>query len=166
MVAMGVVWLSCWVMCSTAHRARTAPGVGDKRKYTMGHVRGFLARARGGAQFKFKEGAGLWETKKIGMMPPPNFGRHLNKGRFVRTLRHLGRGPGGYEDVNGPWCPVRCVVNGHNRTRKREFCWGWCCIVDETMFTWRGTGLCRRSAARVIHTTQAGGPRMRTEDGV
>jgi hypothetical protein len=61
----------------------------------MEHTRGFLVRLCGGAQFK--EGTALWETKKVGMMPPPNFGRHFNRDRFDPSLRCLGRGPEGYE---------------------------------------------------------------------
>jgi hypothetical protein len=75
-------------------------------------------------------------------MPPPNFGRRLDKGRFDRMLRCLARGPGGCEDANDPWHATRPWVGGYsyNKTRRREFQWGWCAVVDETMFAWRGKG--------------------------
>ena len=110
----------------------------DNRPCGMKHTRGFLACLHGGSQFK--EGTGLWATTQQGMMPHPNFGRRLDKGRFDRMLRHLARGPGGCEDANGPWHAIRPWVGGHNKTRKREFQWGWCAVVDETMFAWRGKG--------------------------
>jgi hypothetical protein len=61
----------------------------DNRPRAMIHARAFLACLHGGAQFK--EGTGLWATDQRGVMPPPNFGRRLNKGRLERVLRHLVR---------------------------------------------------------------------------
>ena len=110
----------------------------DKRRYTAHHVRGFLVCVCGGAQYK--EGTDLWATKRVGMMPAPNFGRHLDKERFTRILRCLKAGPEGFEDEGDPWHPVRFMVGGYNKTRRRNFQWGWTAVIDETMFAWRGKG--------------------------
>ena len=110
----------------------------DKRRYTAHHVRGFLVCVYGGAQYK--EGTDLWATKRVGMMPAPNFGRHLDKERFTRILRYLKAGPEGCEDEGDPWYPVRFMVGGYNKTRRRNFQWGWTAVIDETMFAWRGKG--------------------------
>ena len=115
-----------------------ADEVNDKRPYTANHINGFLVCACGGAQFK--EGTDLWATERVGMMPPPNFGRHLDKERFTRILRCLRKGPEGCEDAADPWHPVRFMVGGHNKTRRRNFQWGWSAVIDETMFAWRGKG--------------------------
>jgi hypothetical protein len=74
------------------------------------------------------------------MMPPPNFGRHLDKRRFTNVLRCLKEGPEGCEDDADPWHPVRFTVGGCNKTRKRNFQWGWSAVIDDTMFAWRGKG--------------------------
>jgi hypothetical protein len=50
------------------HRADQA---NDKRRYTAHHARSFLACVCGGAQCK--EDTDLWATKRVGMMPAPNF---------------------------------------------------------------------------------------------
>jgi hypothetical protein len=84
----------------------------DKRPYTANHVNGFLVCLYGGAQFK--EGTDLWATAPVGMMPPPNFGRHLDKRRFTNILRYLKEGPEGCEDDADPWHPVRFIVGGYN----------------------------------------------------
>ena len=110
----------------------------DKRPYTANHVNGFLVCLYGGAQFK--EGTDLWATAPVGMMPPPDFGRHLDKRRFTNILRYLKEGPEGCEDDADPWHPVRFIVGGYNKTRKRNFQWGWSAVIDETMFAWRGKG--------------------------
>ena len=73
----------------------------DKRRYTAHHVRGFLVCVHGGAQHK--EGTGLWATKRVGMMPAPNFGRHLDKERFTRILRYLKAGPEGFDETMFAW---------------------------------------------------------------
>ena len=110
----------------------------DKRKYTEDHIRGFLVCLYGGAQFK--EGSDCWATDTVDMLPPPNFGRHLNADRFDRILRYFARGPEGCDEnaAEDPWFQVRWMVNGYNACRKRVFIWGWCCIVDESMVSWTG----------------------------
>jgi hypothetical protein len=77
----------------------------DKRTCAVDHLRAFLVCLHGGAQFK--EGTELWAETACGVMPAPRFGRRLNKGRFERTLRCMARGPGGCEDPEDPWFPVR-----------------------------------------------------------
>ncbi len=46
---------------------------GDKRVWLACHIDATIAVLFGGAQFK--EGTNLWATKKVGMMPAPDFGR-------------------------------------------------------------------------------------------
>jgi hypothetical protein len=110
----------------------------DKRPHTRNHVNGFLARVHRGAQFK--EGTGLWAAERVGMTPPPNFGRHLDKRRFTNVLRRLKEGPGGCEDDAGPWHSARFMVGGQNGTWRRNFQWGWSAVIDETTLAWRGKG--------------------------
>jgi len=120
------------------YRASVVTPTPDSRPHTMADMRAFLACLFGASQFK--EGTDLWATTPIGLMNPPNFGRRIKKGKFDRIMRCLRRGPEGCEDEagEGPWCPVRWMVDGFNKTRKRECKWGWCSIIDETMFAWRG----------------------------
>jgi hypothetical protein len=120
------------------HWASVVTPNADTRLHTMVHMRAFLACLFGGSEFK--EGADLWATKPIGLMKPPNFGRRIAKDKFHRILRNLRRGPEGREDgaADDPWCSVRWMVGGFNSVRKRECKQGWCSMIDETMFVWRG----------------------------
>jgi hypothetical protein len=87
----------------------------EKRPYTRNHINGFLVCVYGGAQYK--EGTDLWAKGRVGMMPPPDFGRHLDKRRFPNVLRCLKEGPEGYEDDAGPWHPVRFIVRNVKAAR-------------------------------------------------
>ncbi len=62
----------------------------DSRIWQPWHVDAALAVIFGGAQFK--EGTDLWSTKRVGMMPAPDFGKFLSHDRFQRILRYWGRG--------------------------------------------------------------------------
>ena len=63
----------------------------DGRVWLGWHVDAALAIIFGGAQFK--EGTDLWATGRVGLMPGPDFGRHLSHDRFNRKYncwqRHL-----------------------------------------------------------------------------
>ena len=76
---------------------------GDKRIWLAWHIDATLAIIFGGAQFK--EGTDLWATKRVGMMPAPDFGRQLSHDRFQRVLRYWARGlPEEREKVKqNPW---------------------------------------------------------------
>jgi hypothetical protein len=56
----------------------------DRRPWVGWHIDAALAIIFGGAQFK--EGTDLWATQRVGLMPPPDFGRFLSKDRFQRIL--------------------------------------------------------------------------------
>ena len=79
---------------------------GDKRIWLGWHIDATLAIIFGGAQFK--EGTDLWATKRVGMMPPPDFGRQLSHDRFQRVLRYWARGlPEEREKVKqNPWAQI------------------------------------------------------------
>ena len=62
----------------------------DRRPWVGWHIDAALAIIFGGAQFK--EGTDLWATQRVGLMPPPDFGRFLSKDRFQRILRYWARG--------------------------------------------------------------------------
>ncbi len=62
----------------------------DKRVWLGWHINAAIAIIFGGAQFK--EGTDLWATKRVGMMPAPDFGRHLSQDKFQRILRYWDRG--------------------------------------------------------------------------
>jgi hypothetical protein len=50
------------------------------------------------------------------------------------------------------------MVDGFNKTRKRECKWGWCSIIDETTFAWRGksgTGGVPHLACRTFRALRA-----------
>ena len=74
----------------------------------------------GGAQFK--EGTDLWATQNVGLMPPPDFGRHLSRDRFKRIVRYWGRGRISERNRlrNNPWAQVDSWVKGFNDARLRE----------------------------------------------
>ncbi len=63
----------------------------DKRSRFMRQIEAAMTIIFGGAQFK--EGTDLWATQNLGLMPPPDFGRHLSRDRFKRIVRYweLGR---------------------------------------------------------------------------
>jgi hypothetical protein len=63
---------------------------GDRRVWLGWHIDAAIAIAVGGAQFK--EGTNLWATKRVGMMPGPDFGRQLSHDRFERIVRYWSRG--------------------------------------------------------------------------
>ncbi len=54
------------------------------------HIDAALAIIFGRAQFK--EGTDLWSTKRVGMLPAPDFGRQLSHDRFQRVLSYWARG--------------------------------------------------------------------------
>jgi hypothetical protein len=104
------------------------------------HVDAALAIIFGGAQFK--EGTDLWSTKRVGMMPAPDFGKYLSHDRFQRILRYWGRGRGTPEERGklrlNPWAQIDPWVIGFNAARLREIRVGSCITPDEIMFEWRG----------------------------
>ena len=111
---------------------------GDKRVWEAWHVDAALAVLFGGAQFK--EGTDLWATKRVGMMPPPDFGRQLSLDRFQRIQRYWGRGlPEERRALKqNPWAQIDPWVRGFNAARLREIKVGSCLTPDEMMFEWRG----------------------------
>jgi hypothetical protein len=56
---------------------------GDGRPWLPWHIDATLAIIFGGAQFI--EGTDLWSTKRVGMLPAPDFGRQLSRNRFQRV---------------------------------------------------------------------------------
>jgi hypothetical protein len=111
---------------------------GDKRLWEKWHVDAALAIIFGGGQFK--AGTDLWSTKRVGMMPAPDFGRQLSHDRFKRVLRYWARGiPAEREKLKqNPWAEVDPWVKGFNAARKREINVGSCITPDEMMFAWKG----------------------------
>jgi hypothetical protein len=111
---------------------------GEKRLWVGWHVGAAIAIIFGGAQFK--EGTNLWATKKVGMMPGPDFGRQLAYDRFERVLRYWARGlPGERERLRlDPWAQIDPWVKGYNEARLREIKPGSCLTPDEMMFEWKG----------------------------
>jgi hypothetical protein len=67
-----------------------AEEVNDVHKYELWMVDATLAIVLGGAQFK--EETDLWAAKTLGLMPPPDFGRHLSRDKFKRIIRYWSRG--------------------------------------------------------------------------
>ncbi len=57
---------------------------GDRRPWLPWHIDTTLAIIFGGAQFK--EGTDLWSTKRVGMLPAPDFGRQLSRDCCQRVL--------------------------------------------------------------------------------
>ena len=111
---------------------------GDKRIWLPWHIDATIAIIFGGAQFK--EGTDLWATKRVGMMPAPDFGRHLSHDRFQRVLRYWARGlPEEREKLKqNPWAQIDPWVKGYNEARLREVKPGSCVTPDETMLEWKG----------------------------
>ena len=113
---------------------------GDKHKgkWELEHIDAFLCCTFGAAQFR--KGTNLWATGKKGMLPGPNFGLHLAKDRFDRTLRCLARGPLETDEKarTDPWAPVRDWLDGFNKARKTHCRPGSRLTPDETMFSWTG----------------------------
>ena len=103
-----------------------------------------LAHRRGigdyfwGAQFK--EGTDLWATQRVGLMPPPDFGRFLSKDRFQRILRYWARGLSEEREVLrlNPWATIDPWVDGFNEARFREILPGSLLTPDEMMMEWTG----------------------------
>jgi hypothetical protein len=106
----------------------------DKRVWLGWHIDAAIAIIFGGAQFK--EETDLWATQRVGIMPSPDFGRHLSQDRFHRILRYWARGlPKQREAVKdnplaqiGPWAEI------FNEARMREIKPGSCLTPDEMMF--------------------------------
>ncbi len=113
-------------------------GSTDKRIWEKWHVDAALAVIFGGAQFK--EGAHLWSTKRVGMMPAPDFGRPLSEDQFKRILRYWTRGFPYQRDrlKTNPWAQVDHWVKSFNEARLREIKIGSCVTPDEMMFEWKG----------------------------
>jgi hypothetical protein len=111
---------------------------GDKRLWLPWHIDATLAIIFGGAQFK--EGTDLWSTKRVGMLPAPDFGRQLSQDRFQRVLRYWARGlPEERQKIrDNPWAQVDPWVKGFNAAREREIKPGSCITPDESMFEWKG----------------------------
>ena len=108
------------------------------RVWSMWHIEAALAIIFGGAQFK--EGTDLWATQRVGLMPPPDFGRQLSRDRFQRILRYWGRG---LEEERGnlkdnPWAVIDPWIKGFNASRRREINPGTLLTPDEMMMEWRG----------------------------
>jgi hypothetical protein len=105
-------------------------GSGDKRIWEKWHLDAALAIIFGGAQFK--EGTNLWATKRVGIMPEPDFGRQLSQDRFQRVLRYWARG---FPEQRGklrinPWAQIDNWVKGFNAARLREMKIGSCITPD------------------------------------
>jgi hypothetical protein len=111
---------------------------GDRRPWSPWHIDATLAIIFGGAQFK--EGTDLWSTKKVGMLPAPDFGRQLSRDRFQRVLRYWSRGlPAERQKIkDNPWAQIDPWVKGFNAARLREIKPGSCVTPDESMFEWKG----------------------------
>jgi hypothetical protein len=92
----------------------------------------------GGAQFK--DGTDLWATNNHGLMPPPDFGKHLSRDRFKRICRYWARGLKRERDRlrDNPWAQVDSWVKGFNEARLREIVAGSCVTPDEMMLEWKG----------------------------
>ena len=113
-------------------------GSADKRIWEKWHVDAALAIIFGGAQFR--EGTDLWATKKVGMMPAPDFGRQLSFDRFQRILRYWARGMAWQRNKLrlNPWAQIDNWVKGFNEARLREIKIGSCVTPDEMMLEWKG----------------------------
>ncbi len=61
----------------------------DRQNWVEWHIDAALAIILGGGQFK--EETDLWVTQRVGLMPPPDFGRFLSRDRFMRILRYWAR---------------------------------------------------------------------------
>jgi hypothetical protein len=59
-----------------------------------------------------------WASEKKGVMPGPNFGEFMSKGKFERWMRCMSEGPKGATDKD-PWGTIRWLVKGHNDNRKK-----------------------------------------------
>ena len=111
---------------------------GEDHKYELWMIDATLAIVLGGAQFK--EGTDLWATKTMGLMPPPDFGKHLSRDKFKRIIRYWSRGLKAERDrlrLN-PWAQVDSWVKGYNEARLREIRPGTCLTPDEMMLEWKG----------------------------
>ena len=111
---------------------------GDGRPWLPWHIDATIAIVFGGAQFK--EGTDLWSTKRVGMLPAPDFGRQLSRDRFQRVLRYWARGlPTERQKIKeNPWAQIDPWVKGFNAAREREIKPGSCVTPDESMFEWKG----------------------------
>jgi hypothetical protein len=115
-----------------------AEEVNDVHKYELWMVDATLAIVLGDTQFK--EGTDLWATKTVGLMPPPDFGRHLSRDKFKRIIRYWSRGLKAERDrlrLN-PWAQVDSWVKGYNEARLREVRPGTLLTPDEMMLEWKG----------------------------
>ena len=110
----------------------------DSRSWYMWMIEAALTIIFGGSQFK--EGTDLWATQNLGLMPPPDFGRHLSRDRFRRIVRYWARGRIRERDRlrNNPWAQVDSWVKGFNDARLREIVAGSCVTPDEMMLEWKG----------------------------
>jgi hypothetical protein len=91
----------------------------DRRPWVAWRIDAACSIIFGGAQFK--EGTDLWVTQRVGLMPPPDFGRQLSKDRFQRILRYWARGLREERDklTKTPWAQIDPWVEGYNEARRR-----------------------------------------------
>jgi hypothetical protein len=110
----------------------------DGRTWIMWMIDAALTIIFGGAQFK--DGTDLWATNNNGLMPPPDFGKHLSRDRFKRICRYWARGLKKERDRlrDNPWAQVDSWVKGFNDARLREIVAGSCVTPDEMMLEWKG----------------------------
>jgi hypothetical protein len=111
----------------------------DRKNWVEWHIEdAALAIIFGGAQFK--EGTDLWTTQRVGLMPPPDFGRFLSQDRFSRILRYWARGRQDERDKlrDNVWAQIDPWVSGFNAARPREIRPGTLLTPDEMMMEWRG----------------------------
>jgi hypothetical protein len=110
----------------------------DGRTWVMWMIDAALTIIFGGAQFK--EGTDLWATNNHGLMPPPDFGKHLSRDRFKRICRYWARGLRRERERlrDNPWAQVDSWVKGFNEARLREIVAGSCVTPDEMMLEWKG----------------------------
>jgi hypothetical protein len=110
----------------------------DKRTWLTWQIEAALTIIFGGAQFK--DGTDLWATATLGLMPPPDFGKHLSRDRFKRICRYWARGLEQERDRlrDNPWAQVDSWVKGFNEARLREILPRSCVTPDEMMLEWKG----------------------------
>jgi hypothetical protein len=110
----------------------------DRRPWVGWHIDAALSIIFGGAQFK--TGTDLWATQRVGLMPPPDFGRFLSKDRFQRILRYWARGLAEEREMlrQNPWATIDPWVEGFNEARLREIIPGSLLTPDEMMMEWTG----------------------------
>ena len=109
------------------------------------------------------------EHKRVGMLPAPDFGRQLSRGRFQRVLRYWARGlPAERAKIKQKPCTqIDPWVKGFNAAREREIVPGSSITPDESMFEWKGkSGFGGLPHQSYIHQTETGTFGYRKEDSV